>query len=70
MSNYFSKCSTVEEVKSLYRTLAKQHHPDLGGDTATMQEINSQYHATPQPHERADAHRWRQGIHLHVQSAA
>ena len=43
--SYFSKCSTVEEVKSLYRTLAKANHPDLGGDTATMQEINAQYHA-------------------------
>ena len=43
--SYLSKCSTVEEVKSLYRTLAKANHPDLGVDTATMQEINAQYHA-------------------------
>ena len=46
MSNYFAGCATVEEVKAMYRTLAKLHHPDRGGDTATMQEVNSQYHAT------------------------
>lgn len=46
MNIYFAGCTTVEEVKSLYRTLAKQHHPDRGGDTATMQAINAAYHAT------------------------
>lgn len=42
--NYFTNCRTVEEIKTLYRKLARQHHPDLGGDTATMQEVNRQYH--------------------------
>lgn len=27
----------------MYKTLAKQYHPDCGGDTATMQAINSEY---------------------------
>lgn len=36
-------CQTVVEVKKLYKELAMKHHPDLGGDTATMQEINRQY---------------------------
>ena len=40
---YFKDCKTVEEVKAMYKTLAKQHHPDCGGDTATMQEINKAY---------------------------
>jgi curved DNA-binding protein CbpA len=43
MQSYFSSCTTPEDVKKLYRTLAMQHHPDHGGDTATMQEINAQY---------------------------
>jgi hypothetical protein len=40
---YFKDCKTVEEVKAMYKQLAKQHHPDCGGDTATMQAINSEY---------------------------
>lgn len=40
---YFDKCSTVEEVKSRYRTLSKRFHPDLGGDKELMQELNQEY---------------------------
>ncbi len=36
-------CSSLDEVKALYKKLAKAHHPDLGGDTLTMQEINKEY---------------------------
>ena len=43
MQNFFETCRTLEEVKALYRTLAKEHHPDKGGDLATMQTINNQY---------------------------
>ena len=41
--NYFKECKTIDEVKTLYRSLAKQHHPDRGGVTETMQAINSEY---------------------------
>jgi len=30
-------------VKAAYRTLATLHHPDRGGDTATMQRVNAAY---------------------------
>lgn len=40
---YFTNCTTIEEVKKLYKDLAKLHHPDRGGDTATMQAINNEY---------------------------
>jgi hypothetical protein len=40
---YFNNCRTIDEVKAMYKQLAKQYHPDCGGDTATMQAINSEY---------------------------
>ena len=33
----------MDELKKEYRRLCMIHHPDLGGDTATMQEINAEY---------------------------
>ena len=41
--NYFKDCTNIEEVKQLYRQLAKENHPDKGGNTATMQQINTEY---------------------------
>jgi hypothetical protein len=43
MNRYFAQCQTLEEAKSLYRRLALINHPDHGGDTRTMQEINAEY---------------------------
>lgn len=40
---FFHGCSTLDEVKALYKKLALEHHPDRGGDTATMQAINAEY---------------------------
>lgn len=41
--NFFDHCTTPDEIRARYRDLAKKYHPDLGGDTATMQELNRQY---------------------------
>jgi hypothetical protein len=43
MSTYFKGCQSLEEAKSLYKKLARRHHPDMGGDTRIMQEINAEY---------------------------
>ena len=40
---YFTQCKTLDELKAEYRRLAMKHHPDMGGDTATMQAINAEY---------------------------
>ena len=45
MENYFINCETQEEARQLYHRLAMANHPDRGGNTATMQEINNQYSA-------------------------
>lgn len=43
---YFANCKTLDELKKEYRRLAMIHHPDHGGDTATMQAINGEYAET------------------------
>lgn len=40
---FFNGCNTIDEVKKLYKKLAMENHPDRGGDTATMQAINTEY---------------------------
>jgi curved DNA-binding protein CbpA len=42
-SKYFEGCQTADQIKERYRKLALEHHPDRGGDTRTMQEINAEY---------------------------
>ncbi len=55
--DFFGGCMTSAEIKTRYRDLCRKHHPDLGGDTATMQELNSAYDQackTAQRGERPD----------------
>lgn len=40
---YFTTCHTLDELKKEYRRLTMIHHPDHGGDTATMAAINNEY---------------------------
>lgn len=42
---YFESCKTLDELKKAYKALAMKHHPDVGGDTSTMQQINAAYEA-------------------------
>lgn len=42
---FFANCKSLEELKAEYRRLIKIHHPDRGGDTATMQRVNADYSA-------------------------
>ena len=42
--NYFSDCTTIEQIKKRYRELAQKFHPDhAGGNGEIMKEINLQY---------------------------
>ena len=43
MKNWFANVHTLDELKAEYRRLAIIHHPDKGGKTEDMQEINAQY---------------------------
>ena len=43
MKKYFTNCTNLDELKKAYKKAAMENHPDLGGDTATMQAINAEY---------------------------
>ena len=39
----FTKATTLEELKAIYKKLAMANHPDRGGDVEDMKEINNLY---------------------------
>ena len=45
MPTFFESCRTLDELKKCYKAVAMKYHPDMGGDTATMQAINAEYEA-------------------------
>jgi hypothetical protein len=40
---YFSACHTADECRSRYRELAKQLHPDKGGNASDFQRMQEEY---------------------------
>jgi curved DNA-binding protein CbpA len=45
MTNYFKDCSTLDEAKKIYWNLAKQFHPDKGGNEEDFKVLNNSFHA-------------------------
>ena len=43
MTKYFEDLKDEVEIKQRYKQLARQYHPDLGGDVEVMKIINLQY---------------------------
>ncbi|MEI7595594.1 MAG: J domain-containing protein [Bacteroidota bacterium] len=55
-THYFSACKSLEEVKRHFKNLAFIHHPDKGGSTERMQEINNEYaEIIKNPHFKCEA---------------
>lgn len=42
-SIYFANIHSFDELKKRFRDLARQNHPDVGGDPEVMKAINSEY---------------------------
>ena len=40
---YFQNIHSLADLKKEYRRLALEHHPDKGGDTAIMQQVNAEF---------------------------
>jgi len=45
MSKYFKNITSFDELKTQFRELLKKNHPDNGGDSEAMKEINCEYDA-------------------------
>lgn len=43
MTQYFENVKTLDELKKQYRRLAIKYHPDMGGSTEIMQQINAEH---------------------------
>ena len=60
---FFFNVTSIDELKAQYKKLAKQHHPDLGGDVETMKAVNTEYEAlfktlnTERKHDMSDGFR-------------
>lgn len=48
-----SKSASADEIKSAFRKLAKEHHPDRGGDEKKFKEINEAYSILSDPQKKA-----------------
>lgn len=59
MSDYYStlgvgRDASADEIKQAYRRLAREHHPDRGGNTAKFQELQAAYDTLSNPQKRAE----------------
>jgi DnaJ family protein A protein 2 len=48
------RTASIEEIRSSYKNLAKQHHPDKGGDKEKFQEIQTAYEILSDDNKRRE----------------
>jgi curved DNA-binding protein CbpA len=70
MYNYFKECANLQEAKALYRELVRKHHPDAGGNTRTMQDINAEWALFQARGATADARQRQKEAHAENRKSA
>ena len=48
-----SREATAQDIKTAYRKLAMEHHPDRGGDESHFQKISQAYDTLGDPNKRS-----------------
>lgn len=59
MKNYYealglSKNATASEIKNAFKKMAKEYHPDLGGDSEKFKSVNEAYQILNDPSKKAE----------------
>jgi hypothetical protein len=61
---------SYDDARSLYRKLARENHPDLGGDLRTMQQINAEYAEYSANYANQEARARQQAAHANGRKSA
>ncbi|WP_163860371.1 molecular chaperone DnaJ [Paenibacillus elgii] len=67
---FFHSVTSSEEAKKLYRKLAFENHPDRGGDTEIMQQINREYDDFMERLNRGQTFAGKQSAEFNQQAAS
>lgn len=58
-----SRTASQDEIKKAYRKLAREHHPDVGGDEEKFKKINEAYSVLGDPGQRSAYDNRGRGTH-------
>lgn len=70
MTTYFENCQSIEEAKTEYKRLARELHPDMGGTTEAMQELNRQWADYQANFAKTNARKRQQDAHAEGKKSA
>lgn len=70
MYTYFEQSMNLEEAKAHYKNLVRQHHPDAGGDTRTMQDINAEWAHFQANHSKDEGYKRQSQAHAEGRKSA